>query len=105
MILLENVSKQYDGGRYAVRDISLRVPPGQMLVLLGGSGCGKTTTLKMIMMRPRPHYTVQSTTGRFGTRLKSRVLRVTTVAPCSSATAAMRRSILPTFSLMVARAR
>ena len=48
MILLENVSKQYDGDRYAVRDVSLRVPAGQMLVLLGGSGCGKTTTLKMI---------------------------------------------------------
>jgi len=48
MILLENVSKQYDGDRYAVRDVSLRVEAGQMLVLLGGSGCGKTTTLKMI---------------------------------------------------------
>ncbi len=48
MILLENVSKQYDGGKFAVRDVSLRVPAGQMLVLLGGSGCGKTTTLKMI---------------------------------------------------------
>src|SRR5262249_30390663 len=35
-------------GRYAVRDVSLSVPAGQMLVLLGGSGCGKTTTLKMI---------------------------------------------------------
>src|SRR6516162_2405308 len=48
MILLENVCKAYDGGRYAVRDVSLRVPAGAMLVLLGGSGCGKTTTLKMI---------------------------------------------------------
>ncbi len=48
MIVLESVSKQYDGGRYAVRDVSLRVADGQMLVLLGGSGCGKTTTLKMI---------------------------------------------------------
>jgi osmoprotectant transport system ATP-binding protein len=48
MIVLENVCKAYDGERYAVRDVSLRVPPGQMLVLLGGSGCGKTTTLKMI---------------------------------------------------------
>jgi tetratricopeptide (TPR) repeat protein len=48
MILLENVCKCYDADRYAVRDISLRVAAGQMLVLLGGSGCGKTTTLKMI---------------------------------------------------------
>src|SRR4051812_8969685 len=49
MIALENVSKLYDGhSQYAVRDVSLRVPAGKLLVLLGGSGSGKTTTLKMI---------------------------------------------------------
>jgi osmoprotectant transport system ATP-binding protein len=48
MIVLDAVCKVYDGGRYAVRDVSLHVPAGQILVLLGGSGCGKTTTLKMI---------------------------------------------------------
>jgi osmoprotectant transport system ATP-binding protein len=49
MIVLDRVSKSYDGGqRYTVRDVSLNVPKGQLLVLLGGSGCGKTTTLKMI---------------------------------------------------------
>jgi ABC-type proline/glycine betaine transport system ATPase subunit len=31
-----------------VRDVSFRVRRGQLLILLGGSGCGKTTTLKMI---------------------------------------------------------
>lgn len=49
MIVLEQVCKSYDGGRaYTVRDVSLRVPQGQLMVLLGGSGCGKTITLKMI---------------------------------------------------------
>lgn len=49
MIVLDNVSKIYDGsGRHSVENVSLRVPPGRLLVLLGGSGCGKTTTLKMI---------------------------------------------------------
>lgn len=48
MIVLEGVSKSYGGETYSVRNVSFRVPPGQLLVLLGGSGCGKTTTLKMI---------------------------------------------------------
>jgi osmoprotectant transport system ATP-binding protein len=49
MIVLEDVSKSFDGGRkYSVQSVSLRVEQGQLLVLLGGSGCGKTTTLKMI---------------------------------------------------------
>src|SRR4051812_16805522 len=58
MILLENVSKAYDGGAFAVREVSLRVPAGRLLVLLGGSGCGKTTTLKMI------NRLVEPTSGR-----------------------------------------
>ena len=49
MIRLERVSKSYDdGATYAVRDVDLDVPAHCTLVLLGESGCGKTTTLKMI---------------------------------------------------------
>lgn len=49
MITLENVSKSYDGGQtYAVRDFALTVEDSSLVVLLGESGCGKTTTLKMI---------------------------------------------------------
>ncbi|MBW1701375.1 MAG: ATP-binding cassette domain-containing protein [Deltaproteobacteria bacterium] len=49
MIRLNHVSKSFDGGRsYAVRDLSFLVEDGETLVLLGSSGCGKTTTLKMI---------------------------------------------------------
>ena len=41
------VSKHY-GERRAVDGLSLRVERGECLVLLGGSGSGKTTTLKMV---------------------------------------------------------
>ena len=49
MIQLERISKTFDNGRtYAVRDLSFQVNEGETLILLGSSGCGKTTTLKMI---------------------------------------------------------
>ena len=49
MIRLTHVSKTFDEGRsYAVKDLSFQVETGETLVLLGSSGCGKTTTLKMI---------------------------------------------------------
>jgi osmoprotectant transport system ATP-binding protein len=49
MIRLSHISKSFDhGGSYAVRDLSFQVAEGETLVLLGSSGCGKTTTLKMI---------------------------------------------------------
>lgn len=47
MIQLEHVSKHYNNAR-AVDDISLSVHEGETVVLLGTSGCGKTTTLRMI---------------------------------------------------------
>jgi osmoprotectant transport system ATP-binding protein len=47
MIQLEGVSKEY-AGVLAVRDVGFAVRQGQTLGLIGTSGCGKTTTLKMI---------------------------------------------------------
>jgi osmoprotectant transport system ATP-binding protein len=49
MIRLNHVSKTFDGGcSYAVQDLTFQVDQGETIVLLGSSGCGKTTTLKMI---------------------------------------------------------
>lgn len=46
---LRDVCKSYDGGQsLAVKDFNLKVHRGEFVALLGGSGCGKTTTLKMI---------------------------------------------------------
>jgi osmoprotectant transport system ATP-binding protein len=47
LIELDGVVKRYDGSA-AVVDASLQIMPGETFVLLGRSGSGKTTTLKMI---------------------------------------------------------
>lgn len=48
MIELSNVTKIYEGRLKAADDISFRVKEGEIFGLIGTSGCGKTTTLKMI---------------------------------------------------------
>lgn len=48
MIVFERVCKTYCGGTEAVRDLTLEISEGETLVLLGTSGSGKTTTMKMV---------------------------------------------------------
>lgn len=46
-IVFKSVSKSYNG-RPAVRDFSLTISPGERIVVLGHSGCGKTTVLRLL---------------------------------------------------------
>ncbi len=48
MITLEQVSKSYDGVSRIINNLSFEVLEGEILMLLGSSGCGKSTILKMI---------------------------------------------------------
>jgi iron(III) transport system ATP-binding protein len=47
LLSLRNLSKRF-GSTSAVNDASIEVEPGEFFGLLGSSGCGKTTTLRII---------------------------------------------------------
>lgn len=55
LIEVSNLTKQFNS-LTAVDDISFAVEAGEILVLLGTSGCGKTTTLKMINRLIKPTF-------------------------------------------------
>jgi putative ABC transport system ATP-binding protein len=50
----ERVSKTFAGRIHALRDVSLRAAPGEVLAITGPSGCGKSTLLNTIAAIERP---------------------------------------------------
>jgi multiple sugar transport system ATP-binding protein len=47
-IVIEGVTKTFPNGFRAVQDLDLQVEDGEFMVLVGASGCGKTTLLRLI---------------------------------------------------------
>lgn len=48
MIEFINVSKTYEGGFLALKDINLSIPDGQFVSIIGSSGAGKSTLIRTI---------------------------------------------------------
>jgi ATP-binding cassette ChvD family protein len=53
VIELEKVSKSYDD-RVLIDDLSLSIPPGSIVGVVGGNGAGKTTLLRLITGQEKP---------------------------------------------------
>ncbi|MFZ2033508.1 MAG: sn-glycerol-3-phosphate ABC transporter ATP-binding protein UgpC [Candidatus Dormiibacterota bacterium] len=47
-VVLDDLTKRYDGGALAVDKLNLDIQDGEFVCLVGPSGCGKTTALRMI---------------------------------------------------------
>jgi spermidine/putrescine ABC transporter ATP-binding subunit len=72
IVYLDQVSKIYPsttGEVYAVRDVTIAVQPGEFFSLLGSSGSGKTTTLRLIGGFEIPEYGEVSIGGETVTTL------------------------------------
>ena len=48
MIEFKNVSKSYDGKTNIIENLNLTIRSGELVVLVGESGCGKTTTMQLV---------------------------------------------------------
>ncbi len=48
-VTLENVAFSYVPDRELIRDLNLKVRPGQRIAIVGPTGCGKTTVINLLM--------------------------------------------------------
>ena len=54
MITFERVSKRYEEGHDALREVSVNISQNELVFLTGHSGAGKSTLLRLIMLMDRP---------------------------------------------------
>src|ERR1041385_2683201 len=54
MIYYDRVSKVYADDSVALEDVSFSVEPGEFISIVGHSGAGKTTLIKMLLAEEKP---------------------------------------------------
>jgi cell division transport system ATP-binding protein len=64
VVQFEAVSKIYDGGHAGLERVSMRIGRGEFVFLVGPTGCGKSTCIRLLMKELEPSEGVVSVAGR-----------------------------------------
>lgn len=54
MLYFDKVSKEYENGNKVLEDITLTIHPGELVSIVGHSGAGKTTLIKLLLAEEHP---------------------------------------------------
>ena len=54
IIQIRNVNKKYKTGVMAVNNLSLDIEKGEFVFVIGSTGCGKSTLIKMLYREEKP---------------------------------------------------
>ena len=71
MITLDHVTKSYKEGTYALNDINIEIEDGEFVFIVGSSGSGKSTFIKLLLRELQPTSGKIIVAGRDLSRLKS----------------------------------
>jgi phosphonate transport system ATP-binding protein len=96
-LAVHDLTMRYPNGHTALRDVSLSVHAGEMVVILGSNGCGKSTLMKCIVGLNRPAAGSVVVGGRDLARLTGeelRVARMSIALVSQHANLVKRRSVL-----------
>src|SRR5918993_4644521 len=64
VVEFKDVTKVYDGGSVAVQSASMRIGRGEFVFLVGPTGCGKSTCIRLLMKELEPTRGELSIAGR-----------------------------------------
>ena len=86
---LADVTFGYDPRRPVLRGIDMTIPRGKVVAIMGGSGCGKTTILRLIggQLRPAGRARAASPASRCRTSTATRCSRCAARSACCSSSA------------------